>query len=84
MRKNNCVHVFSALIHHCAVLVIPDSTVLTPKDGLRWHKPLVKLALKLLENIMYVKHAVLFDLFFCIIIPAGVRAVDLFLWQVII
>ncbi len=33
------------------------------------------MALKLLENIMYVEHAVLFDLFF-IIIPAGVRAVD--------
>ncbi len=38
MRKNNCVHVFSALIRHCAVLVIPDSTILTPKDGLRWRR----------------------------------------------
>ncbi len=43
-RKKITVHA-SVLIDHCASLVKPDSTILTPKDGLRWHKLLVKLAL---------------------------------------
>ncbi len=45
--KNNSVHAFSALIRHCESLVKPDSTILRPKDGLRWHKLLVKLALSI-------------------------------------
>ncbi len=40
-RKNNCVHAFSGLIFYCASLIIPDSTILMPKDGLRWGKLLV-------------------------------------------
>ncbi len=42
--KNSCVHAFSVLIRHCSSLVKHDSTILTPKDGLRWRKLLVKLA----------------------------------------
>ncbi len=48
------------LILHCASLVKPDRTILTPKDGLRWRKLLVNLALALLilehqtNNVKYV------------------------------
>uniref|UniRef100_A0A672RIB9 Dual specificity mitogen-activated protein kinase kinase 7 n=1 Tax=Sinocyclocheilus grahami TaxID=75366 RepID=A0A672RIB9_SINGR len=38
------VHDFSAFIHHCASLVKRDRTNLTPKDGLRWRKLLIKLS----------------------------------------
>ncbi len=40
--SDNCVHAFPALS-----LVKPDSIILTPKDGLRWRKLLVQLALNI-------------------------------------
>ncbi len=45
--KNNFVQAFSALILHCASFVNPDSTILMPKDALRWRKLLVNMALNI-------------------------------------
>ncbi len=41
---------FSTLILHCESLVKPDSTILSPKGDLRWHKLLVKLVLNVLSK----------------------------------
>ncbi len=46
-------------IHHCASLVNPDSTILTPKDGLRRRKRLVKLTQSLEIRPVHIKKKLL-------------------------
>ncbi len=55
--KNNCDHAFSARILHCASLVKPDCTMLIPKDGVRWSKLLVNLALGLCLKCAFLQNA---------------------------